>query len=582
MAGRGLFGWFGREKQEAPKPEKAVVQKIARGRGPRNAYDGATEGRRAAGWRRSLKDANGELTPRAQQLLRGISSDLERNNPFATRGVASIAGNIVGAGITFQVYRNGVIDKRLNAIAREHFDKKNCDAAGRHDLYGLQLQAARTIVVRGGAVMRRRWRRRSDGLPLPFQLQVLEPDYIDPSKHGPLPTVPGKAGGYSIYGIQFSPIGQREGYWLYNAHPGSITLNRMGSTFVQARDVAHIFRADRPEQEHGATWLAPVILRMRDFADFEDAELTRQKLSSAYVGVVTGDDGEGHIPGIVSDGDEDAGVAGDSGIEEDRLDFIEPGTFQYARGGEEVTFSSPPQAQGYADYSKVSLRAVSAGLGVPYEELTGDLSNVSYISGRLGKLTFKRDVAIWQWLMFIPQFCGAVEGWFLEALEMMGEDTNGVTMRWTPAPTEMLNPSEEVPAIRDAIRAGLSTISEAARNRGVDPDTFLEEWKADADRLDELGLVFDSDPRKVTAVGNAVSRQGLPTSSAGMLAWLDQTYPGNPANKQVAGQLAHLAKTAEIAAALQRLPNQIAGTQPEEATAAIVAILEALEGKAPQ
>ena len=30
----------------------------------------------------------------------------------------------------------------------------------------------------------------------------------------------------------------------------------------------------------------------------------------------------------------------------------------------------------------------------------------------------------------------------------------------------------------------------------------MAEWAADAKRLDELGLIFDSDPRNVTAVGN--------------------------------------------------------------------------------
>lgn len=496
------MGWwpFGTKAAAPEKPKRAAGQHIRTGRSTRAQYDGATEGKRAAGWRRSIRDANGELTPRAQQLLRGITRDLVRNNQYAARGVASIAGNIVGTGITFQVYRDGQIDERLNKIARRHFDKKNCDAAGRHDLYGLQLQAARAIVESGGAVIRRRWRSKADRLPLPFQLQVLEADYIDPSKTGPLPTTSGLIGGYSIYGIQFSPIGKREGYWLYNAHPGGVVTARTGSTFVPARDVAHIFRADRPEQEHGATWFAPVILRMRDFADFEDAELTRQKLASAFVGVVTGDDVEGRIPGIESD---DGLPGAEISMDREPLDYIEPGTFQYARDGEEVEFSSPPQAGGYGEYSKVSLRAIAVGLGLPYEELTGDLSNVSFVSGRLGKLTFKRDVAIWQWLMFIPQFCEAVEQWFIDGLEMIGEDAAGVEMRWTPAPTEMLDPASEVPAIRDAIRSGQKTISSAARERGEDPDTFLAEWAADAGKLDALGLIFDSDPRNVTAVGNA-------------------------------------------------------------------------------
>jgi hypothetical protein len=79
------------------------------------------------------------------------------------------------------------------------------------DLYGLQLQAARTIVESGAVIARRRWRKASDRLPVPFQIQVLEPDYIDPSKHGPLDSAPGVQGGFVVNGVQFNPIGKREG-----------------------------------------------------------------------------------------------------------------------------------------------------------------------------------------------------------------------------------------------------------------------------------------------------------------------------------------------------------------------------------
>ncbi|UAK26521.1 phage portal protein [Sphingomonas nostoxanthinifaciens] len=67
----------------------------------------------------------------------------------------------------------------MTKLARAHFDSTACDAAGRHNFCGLQLQAARTIVISGAVLARRRWRRASDGLPVPFQLQILEPDYIN-------------------------------------------------------------------------------------------------------------------------------------------------------------------------------------------------------------------------------------------------------------------------------------------------------------------------------------------------------------------------------------------------------------------
>lgn len=502
MAKSGFFDWLrGRNQAEPARKPSGARQRIARG-GARAEYDGATLGKRAAGWRRTRRDANGELSPAVMAALRGIARDLVRNNPFAARGSAAIAQHIVGTGITFQVYRDGKVDDTLNALARLHFDTPSCDVGGRSDLYGLQYQAVLSIVESGAAVVRRRWRRVSDRLPLPMQLQVLEPDYIDPSKHGPLASAPGVNGGYVINGVQFSPIGKREGYWLYNGHPGSARSTSLGSYFVPASEVAHLFRADRPEQEHGATWFAPVVLRMRDFADYEDAQLSRQKIAAAFVGVVKTDLEGGPPPGIGNDADDDSGA-----VDQEPLDYVEPGTFQYLRDGEDVTFSNPPSVDGYSEYSKVSLRAVAAGLGIPYEVLTGDLSEVNFISGRLGRLDFRRAVSAWQWLMFIPQFCSNLERWFLEAAEMMGHDVRGVTMRWTPPRTEMLDPATEVPAIRDAIRSGQQTISGAARERGEDPDTFLAEWAADAARLDALGLIFDCDPRKVTAVGNAAQVQ---------------------------------------------------------------------------
>ncbi|MCC4234534.1 phage portal protein [Sphingobium soli] len=491
---------LGRSEPTVEKPRPATLRQHIR-RGPRAEYDGATVGRRAAGWRRTKLDANSELSPAVQMALRAIARDLDRNNPWATAGANKIAEHMVGTGITFQVYRNGKLDDVLNALARRHFDRTECDATGRCDLYGLQLKAARSIVVSGGVLLRRRWRRRSDRLPLPMQLQLLEPDYIDMSRHGPMQATAGVGGGFHVHGIQFSPIGRREGYWLYNAHPGSARPTDISSTFVAAKDVAHIFRADRPEQEHGASWFAPVILRLKDFGDYEDAQLTRQKIASAFAGFVSGDI-DGEIPGVGRDAGGNNTDPEQQGFEQ--LDYVESGTVQYLRPGEEITFPSPPGVDGYMDYSKVSQRAIAAGLGVPYEMLTGDLSEVSFISGRLGRLTFKRAVDTWQWLMFIPQFCAAIERWFIEAAEMEGHDVTGVSMRWTPPKHEMLDPASEVPANRDAVRSGQKTPSQVIRENGDDPDTFFAEMAADLKTLDDLGIVLDSDPRRVTQVGNAV------------------------------------------------------------------------------
>jgi lambda family phage portal protein len=455
-------------------------------------YDGATQGRRAASWRRSNTDANSELNPMAQQALRAISNDLVRNNAWAAAGVRGLADHIVGAGITFQVMRNGQKDERLHALALAHFDSTACDAEGRHNFYGLQYLAARAMVTSGAALARRRWRRMSDGLPVAMQLQLLEPDYINMSLTSALP-----GAGYRISGIEFDPLGRRTGYQMYAGHPGSMLPGMLDTRFVPAADVAHLFRVDRPEQQHGAPWFAPVVVRLKDFNEYVDAQVVRQKIAAAYSAFRIGDPDADPAP--ETDGN------GNVLETEPEQEYLEPGMIIDVPGGSSIEFSSPPPVDGYADFTRVTGHEIATGLGVPYEILTGDLSQVSFISGRLGRLTFKRFVDGVQWNTFIPQFCEPAARWFLEAAAMQGENVNGVSFIWAPPEFEMMDPASEVPATVAEIRGGLVTLSGALRRRGLNPAAEIAERAADNKMLDAEQITLESDPRRVTQVGNAVT-----------------------------------------------------------------------------
>lgn len=470
----------------ALKRERARIR-LAMAERARAEYTGASQSRRTTSWRRTRLDANSELNPRVQAALREVARDMVRNNPWASRALHAWATNLIGPGITFQVYRGTKIDQKLTDLARRFFDTTQCDASGRHDLYGLQLQAVKSIVEGGAALARRRWRRASDNLPVPFQIQLLEPDYLYAEQNGNLSGKANAGTGYAINGIEFDQLGRRAAYWLHNAHPGSLRggVERSASR-VPARDIAHVFRADRIEQEHGATWFAPVIAKLQDFYDYDDAQLMRQKIAACF-----------SVFKISDEDNIEASLDSDQTIEE-----VEPGLIYDLKAGQDIKFASPPGVDGFSDYSKLTLQAVSAGMNMPYFVITGDLTGFNFASGRMGWLEFQRAITALQWTMFIPQFCREIERWFFEAAAVAGEDVRGAWMEWTPPRREMISPETEIPAIRDAIRSGQMTISEAAKLRGVDPDVFLAEWAADAAKLDDLGLIFDSDPRKVTAVGN--------------------------------------------------------------------------------
>ena len=458
----------------------------------RAEYDGASFGRRTNSWNRNGRDSNAELNPAVIMALRGIARDVVRNNPHAANAASKLAQYMIGGGIRFQVYRNSQQDKDLTARARAHFESTACDAEGRHNLYGLQLQVAHTMVTSGELLVRRRWRRKADRLPLPFQLQVLEPDWMNMLMSEPLP-----GGGMRIQGVNFDAIGRRTGYWLWSRHPGSVLPLSLETKLVPAEDIAHVYRTHRPGAVHGESWFAPVIARIKDFGEYEDAQLVRQKIAACFAAFRIGDP-DGDPPDTLDSN-------GNSLDIEPNNFALEPGMIEDLPPGSSMEFADPPGVDGYEPYSRVSLQTVAAGLGLPYEVLSGDLSNVSFISGRLGRLDFKQAIESWQNLVLIPQLCEPAGRWLLDAFEMQGIDIEGVTVRWSPARFAMMSPETEIPATRDAIRSGQQTISGAARERGDDPEEFLAELAADFERIHELGLTLDCDPSVVTAVGNPVA-----------------------------------------------------------------------------
>ncbi len=451
----------------------------------RAVYDGARVGRRSKGWNVVSTDANSELLAGALGRLRDNARDLDRNNPFARRGLDGIAHNVIGAGILPQFTAGSeAATDRLRDLRDAHLNTTAIDAGGTKTLAGIQIEAARTVALSGEVLVRRRRRRAEDGLPLPFQLEVLEPDFIDQSKDGEL-----RNGHRIIQGIEFDAIGRRVAYHLFRSHPGgSSVLSWPESRRIPAGEVAHVFREDRPGQVRGVPWLAPVMLRVRDFADYEDATLVKQKVAAAFSVFVTQ---HPDIEPPAVDVDED----------DQRQETIRPGQIEYMQYGQEVSFPDPPTVSEYDAYAKSQLRAIAAGLGVTYELLTGDLAGVNYSSGRMGWLEFQRSISAWQRNIFIPQLCEPIGRWFIEAAAIGANVQGDVSVSWTPPRREMIDLAVEVPAKRNAIRAGLSTWSDEIRAMGKDPKRHFEELAADRDVIDAFNLFLDSDARKTSLAG---------------------------------------------------------------------------------
>jgi lambda family phage portal protein len=255
----------------------------------------------------------------------------------------------------------------------------------------------------------------------------------------------------------------------------------------------HTYRMLRPGQVRGVPWLAPVMLALRDLDDYRDAERLRKKTEACLAGIVTRPEGASGLP--VGSRSTDARTG-------NMLERMYPGMIEYLKPGEDIRFNSPAATGGYREYLMAELQGVGAGVDVPYELLSGDLSNVNYSSYRAGMLCFRNAIEAFRWLTLIPMFCRPAWRRFIDVLVALGripEANYGV--QWTAQKFESVDPLKDALSELKRIRTGTLTLSEAISQNGYDPEKQLLEIKRLNDLMDRLGLILDCDPRKVNDKG---------------------------------------------------------------------------------
>lgn len=463
--------------------------KASKRKSSKRQYEGASKSQRMRRWRTKSSSANSEIAG-GLSTLRNRSRDLRRNNPYAAKGIQVIGSNVVGYGIRTQFRNQNDTpgeETPLEKAWKDWAHTKAIDFDGRHNIFGLQRLVMEAVAESGEVLVRKRFDANNK---FPLQYQVLESDFLDTTL-----TIPAKNGGQIIQGIEFDKQGKRVAYHLWESHPGGqdqdFFIPSLKSNRVPAEEVMHIFRMDRPGQARGVPWLAPVIVRLKDLDDYEDAQLMRQKIAACFTAFVR------DIGPDITDQDEDCG--------DDLGDKIEPALIEHLPPGKTIEFADPPTVENYKEYITTLLHGIAAGLGVTYEALTGDLSDVNFSSGRMGWLEFQRNIETWRQHIIIAHLLDPIVEDFRQIGSILGLNFQSVTHVHTPPRREMIDPTKEVPAKIKAIRAGLTTLSDEIMAHGKDPQDHLAQMAKDMELLDELGLTLDSDPRQKDQSGKDIS-----------------------------------------------------------------------------
>ena len=428
-------------------------------------YDAATGGARTSSWRWPATDADAALYTSARKL-RQVSRDMIRNRPLAARAQRVTTGSVVGAGILPSLNApdmDGKFAQQVTQVINDHLLTPRIDALRTHTLPEMQEIAMNAVFSDGEVLLRRRWRtvQFEPDLVLPFQVQMLEVDHLNPLvlKWGE---------NVVLDGVEYGPTGRIVAYHLLKQHPGKIRFtNILESERVPAADIIHLRRAGRPEQLRGEPWLAPVLLTLADLSDYQEAQIVKQKMSALLVGIVETEDGsEKPDTGNLSD--------------------LAPGTIVTAPQGSKVKFSDPPQVNDYGPFMTAGVRSVAIGIGLTYEALSGDLGGVNYSSGRMGHIVMDRNVDMWQQNIIIGQMCCGIEGWIRDAwpsIEGRAFPRLGIrslpaaqfALDWTAPRRPLIDPVKEIPALAAEVESGLTSMQRQQRRLGYDPETIRRE-----------------------------------------------------------------------------------------------------------
>lgn len=423
--------------------------------------------------------------------LRNKSRDLTRKYPYMNGAYKTIVGNILGGGISVL---SRSTDLSFRKDIKDLWDEwqENCDVEGIHNLKALLGIAIRERYEAGEVFIRHRPCFADDDHPVPYVIEILEPEFVPHDYNAILPD-----GGFIIAGIEFDKNNRRVAYWMYKEHPGDNLVVRDNTSYVRipAEEICHYFSPQRAGQIRGIPECFSGIVKARDLMIYDEAELTKKKMSALLAGFITtpADPAE-TLNADEDDADADPGEA---------VAKMEPGMLMTLEPGEDVRFTAPVESgSSYEPFMKSNHRQMARCIGMTYEEFTGDLSGVNFSSIRTGLNQSQREYRQEQdrlirmvlrviWKNFVKY---AVLSGTVDVPAFVDNQRDYTRARFQAPGWAYVNPVQEVQAVKEKIKAGLMSRQQAAADMGEDIEEIDAQLVNDANRAAKNGMVFDIDP----------------------------------------------------------------------------------------
>ena len=303
-------------------------------------------------------------------------------------------------------------------------------------------------------------------------------------------------------GVELDEWSAPVAYHFLNYHPGDYQFSyaqiaKKRRTRIPANEIIHLYSVDRPGQTRGVTAFASAIMRLNNLRGYEEAEIIAARSSAAMMGFVRTPDQE-----LFEDG---------TYQEESVLDFS-PGSIRRLAPGEEMQFFSPQRPDdAFTPFVAQMLRAVAAGVGCSYTQVSSDFSQSNYSSSRLELIETRAHYRTLQQYV-IDKLCQPIYERWIEMAVMSGvlqmpafdmDPDRYYEAKWIAPAAQFVDPQKEAEAYKSMVRSGIMTLSQVVALHGGDFEETMRQRAHELATMDDLGIVLDSDPSAVNKAGQA-------------------------------------------------------------------------------
>lgn len=452
----------------------------------RSFYSAADTGPRSGGW--TTQNPNGESANQgSRDMIRGRARDMERNSDILGAEILALERNVVGSGFVLQakVIKGKEEDEELNTRIEQCWKKwckpENCEITGRFSFSEVVSLCLRRRFVDGGILILKVMEQNQ------FRLQLLEVDDLDTA-------IQANDGNRVVGGIEIDQYRRPVAYWIKIHDKWGFSVK---SQRIPADRVIYLPYLTRPSQVREMSQTAPSLGRIDDVNELIDAALEKERVL-AHLSVVIEKDG-GTLTGVagLGRGYEPAYAGAPENTDEPPQEILDQGTVTYLKQGEKISTVAPAGTSSTVDpMIKTTQRLAGGGVGLSYEAVSRDMSQVNYSSARQGLLEDQKTYRPLQKYM-IEHLLDAIYPEWLEWAVLSGQlDIPGYFRApesyqyhvWIASGWDWVDPVKEANANKTALSTNQKTLQEICAAKGNDWRDVLHQRAKEMQMMRDLNL----------------------------------------------------------------------------------------------